>query len=116
VTAPSPRPAAPDTTGGELRSVRDAVALWLLDTYPDSYDSDARSERRDADTLLDPDGPLRALLAERDTLVAKVQAVEELVEELPHDYLPMSSAQGQAHDIALRIRLALGTPTTGGDR
>jgi len=106
-----PRPAAPDTTGGELRAFREQLVnvLW----------GDAE-HRRDMSAKILALPALRDLLAERDKLAAQVQAVEALAEWLP-DW------RGDGSDIdwdagyldgmraaARAIRRALGTPTTAG--
>lgn len=102
MTGSSPRPAAPDTTG-ELREQLEQLAAHKI-AYVNTEQRWGRSKIVDAVLALPA---LRDLLAERDTLAAKVQAVEELA-----TWFGGRVARGSV-PIA-ELRRVLGTPTTGG--
>lgn len=114
MTASAPRPAAPDTTGGELR---ESLALGLrihgqADHDPQTGTFDCRCGEfsggflsyHQADVLIAESPALHDLLTERDKLAAQVQAVEGLADRLDAGHWR------DGHHYAASIRRVLGTP------
>ncbi|MCU1617176.1 MAG: hypothetical protein JWO98_4716 [Frankiales bacterium] len=130
VSFPPPvRPAAPDTTGELREALVSALFPYMhADDRTESRDpalaawlANVQANRATDAVLALP--ALRDLLAERDTLAAKVEAVEDVAEDYegyvadrgrpaPGSYdHGLNMAQKAA---AVDLRRALGTPTTGG--